>query len=97
MTDFNITNAMDVLTQTVFGGNTLVAGMAFLLVAFLVIVAIFSKLNAPPVYSLVPMIPVVIMFGYLGIVDGTVSMLIVIISVVIVAMYARKMVAGGSE
>lgn len=97
MTDFNLENVMDVITQTVFGGNSLVAGMAFLVVAFLILLAIFSKLNAPPVYTLVPMIPLVIMFGYLGIVDGTVSMLLVIISVVIVAMFARKMVAGGNE
>lgn len=97
MVDLNIDKVMDVLTQTIFGGNSLVAGMTFLVMAFLIVLAVFSKLGTPPVYALVPMIPLVILFGYLGIMDPTVGMLIIIISVVMVGIYARRLAGGGSE
>lgn len=95
MTEFNVQTILDVLTQTFFGGDSSIAGIGLLIGVFLLLVVIFSRIGAPIPYTLIPMIPVTLFFTYLGIVDATVSMLIIVITVVIVAMFARNVVEGG--
>lgn len=94
MTDFNITNIMNIISQTLFGGNNTLAGLCMMMACFFVGVVIISKIGAPPTYALVPMIPLAIIFGTMGIMDPTVAVLIVIVTSVVMAAYARHVVEG---
>lgn len=93
--DFTIAGVVDVFAQTLCGGSTVIAGLLIMLGVYLAILAVFAAAKAPLEYSLVPLIIVDIAFAAMGIIDYTLSMLVLIITAVLVAGRVRDMVVGG--
>lgn len=92
--DFTITNIISVIAQTVFDGNTTIAGLAIMLLVAFIMIAILANIKAPVQYSLVPIIILAIIFASMGIMDTTVSFIVIIISAVVVATGARNLVGS---
>lgn len=90
--DFTFTNIINVIAQTVFAGNTTIAGLAIMLLVAFVMMAILANIKAPVQYSLVPIIILAIIFAAMGIMDTTVSFIVIIISAIVVATGARDLV-----
>ena len=93
---FSFNTIVGVIGQGFFDGSTSLAGLAIMAVLFFVMVAFLANVRAPVTYALVPMMLLAIMFAALGIVDTTVSFLIIIICAVLVALSARNLVGGRS-
>lgn len=93
--DFTLNNIMSVLADTFFQGNVAIAGLAVMLAVFLVFVVILANVKAPPLYAVVPMIPLAVMFAALGIMDANLSFFIIVVTAVIVAVQARSIAEGG--
>lgn len=92
--EFTLENVMNIIAQTFFGGNGTLAGLCIMMVCFFIIVVIMGRLRTSPTYAVIPMIPLAIIFGSLGIMDPTVAVLIVIITTIITAAHARNLVEG---
>ena len=80
------------ITADLFGGSTTLAGLAMLIVAWMVCAVICLNLRASPVYSVVPMIPLSIFFTAYGVLDETIALLIIIVTAVLVAAEFRKVI-----
>lgn len=93
--DFSIQSVVDVVANSLCGGSTVIAGLLIMLGAYLAILAIFAAVKAPLEYSLVPLMIVDIAFAAMGVIDYTLSMLVLIITAVLVAGRVRDMVVGG--
>lgn len=68
------------------------AGLAMLVIGWAVCAVICMNMRASPAYSVVPMIPLAIFFSAYGILNETISILIVLISAVLVASEFKKVV-----
>lgn len=85
-------NIVDLLASNLFGGSVTLAGLAMLMLAWLLCVVICANLKASPAYSVVPMIPLAIFFSAYGILNETVMIIIVLVSAVICAAEFKKVV-----
>lgn len=94
MTAITFDNVVAVLADSFFGGDTNVASLAIMLAVFLVFVVILANVKAPPVYALVPLIPLALMFAALGVLSVNLSMLIIVLASVFTAMEARNIATG---
>ena len=92
--DFSIQNLIGIIAQVACGGDMNVAGLLVMVMVFFVALMIMAMARAPVVYSLVPMIPLAILFGAMQIIDLTLSFLVIIITAVVVGMEVRKTVLG---
>ena len=92
--EFSFQNVIGMLGQVLFGGSTEIAGLAVMLVVFFIALLIMSRAGAPVEYSMVPMIPLAIFFGYLGIFSTELSFIIIIITAVIVGVKVARMTTG---
>ena len=90
--DLNFTNILDFAASYFFGGSTTLAGLAILVAMWAVAAVICMNMKAPPVYSIVPMIPLAIFFSAYGIVNETVMIFIVLICAVMTAAEMKKVV-----
>ena len=81
--DFN--NIVDLVSTQFFAGSTSLAGLALLLVGWAICAVICMNMKAPPIYSIVPMIPLALFFSAYGILNETIMIIIVLISSVMVA------------
>ena len=88
--DFTFNNIVQIIAQEFLGGNTTIAGLCIMLVVSFIMMAILANLRAPVVYSLAPMIILAIAFAGLGIMDTTVSFLVIILCAVVIAAQARR-------
>lgn len=93
--DFNIQSIVDVVANSLCGGSTVIAGLLIMLGVYLAVLAVFAAVKAPLEYSLVPLMIVDIAFAAMGVIDYTLSMLVLIITAVLVAGRVRDMVVGG--
>lgn len=93
--DFTIQNIMSILANTFFQGNMDIAGLSIMLVTFFIMVVILANVKAPPLYAVVPMIPLAVMFTALGIMDATLSFFVIIVTAVVIAVMARSIAEGG--
>lgn len=93
--DFSIQSVVDVVANSLCGGSTVIAGLLIMLGVYLAILAVFAAVKAPLEYSLVPLMIVDIAFAAMGVIDYTLSMLVLIITAVLVAGRVRDMVVGG--
>ena len=91
--DLSFTSIIDFVCSYFFGGSATIAGLAILVVTWIVAAVICMNMKAPPLYSIVPMIPAAIFFSAYGIINETVSIFIVLICSVITAAEFRR-VAG---
>lgn len=96
MVDFTIQGIIDVLAQTLCGGSTVIAGLLVMVAAFFVTTVIFAAMKAPIHYALVPMILIDIVFTALGVINTTLSFIIIIVCAVLMARQVRDIVGGGS-
>lgn len=92
--DFNFANIVQILSNELFGGNTTVGGLVIMMGVTFIMMAILANIKAPVQYSLAPMMIMAIIFTSMGIMDTTVSFIIIIISAVLIAATARKTIGG---
>lgn len=92
--DFNFINIVNIISQEMFGGNTTVGGLVIMLACAFIMMMILASLKAPMHYSLAPMILMSIIFAAMGIMDTTVSFIIIIVCAVLIATSARRLVGG---
>lgn len=92
--DFTFSNIINVIAQTFLGGDTTIAGLLIMLVIAFIMMAILANLKAPVVYSLAPMVILAIAFAAMGIMDVTVSFLIIILCAIVIALQARRIASG---
>ena len=90
--DLTFNNIIDLLANNVFGGSPTLAGLSLLLVAWAICVVICINMKASPAYTVVPMIPLSIFFSAYGILNETITIVIVLISAVIVAAEFKRVV-----
>jgi hypothetical protein len=88
---FNADTIIGVIGTTFFNGSTTLAGLAVMVVIWVMIVAVLANLKAPISYSLVPMIPVAIIFAGMNIISVDVSMIIILVCGVMTAVNIRNM------
>ena len=90
--DLSFTSIIDFTSSYFFGGSATIAGLAILVAAWAVAAVICMNMKAPPVYSIVPMIPLAIFFSAYGILNETVSKFIVLICAVLAASEFKRVV-----
>lgn len=90
--EFTFQNIVDLIANNIFAGSTILAGLALMLAIWAVCAVIFLAIKAPPVYTIVPLIPVSIFFTAYGLLNTTVMIIIVLVSSVVVAAEFKKTV-----
>ena len=90
--EFTFTNIIDLVANSVFGGSSTLAGLAILLAFWAVGAVICLAMKAPPVYTVVPLIPLSIFFTAYGALNETIMIIIVLVSSVLVAAEFKKVV-----
>ena len=90
--DFTFQNIIDLLANNFFGGSSTLAGLALMLAMWAVFAVICLSMKAPPVYTVVPLIPISIFFTAYGLLNETIMVIIVLVSSVIVAAEFKKVV-----
>lgn len=90
--DFTFQNIIDLVANDIFAGSTTLAGLALMLALWAVCAIICLGMRAPPVYTVVPLIPIAIFFTAYGILNSTITVVIVLVSSVLVAAEFKKVV-----
>ncbi len=90
--DFTFQNIIDLLANNMFGGSSTLAGLALMLAVWAVCAIICLSMKAPPVYTVVPLIPISIFFTAYGLLNETIMIIIVLVSSVLVAAEFKKVV-----
>ena len=83
--EFTFQNMIDLIANNLFAGSTTLAGLAIMLVFWAIAAVICLAMRAPPVYTVVPLIPISIFFTAYGLLNETIMIIIVLVSSVIVA------------
>ena len=90
--EFTFQNLVDLIANNVFGGSSVLAGLALMLAMWAVFAVICLAMRAPPVYTVVPLIPISIFFTAYGLINETITIIIVLVSSVLVAAEFKKVV-----
>lgn len=90
--EFTFQNLIDLLANNLFGGSSTLAGLALMLAMWAVFAVICLAMRAPPVYTIVPLIPISIFFAAYGLLNETVGIIIILVSSVLVAAEFKKVV-----
>ena len=90
--DFTFQNMIDLVANNIFAGSTTLAGLAIMLAIWAVCAVICLAMRAPPVYTVVPLIPISIFFTAYGLLNNTIMVVIVLVSSVLVAAEFKKVV-----
>ena len=90
--DLNFPTIVDFVSQYFFNGSSTLAGLALLVGAWAICAVICINAKPSPVYSVVPMIPLAIFFAAYGILNETITILIVLVSSVLVASQFKQVV-----
>ena len=90
--ELTFANVIDLVATHVFGGSTTLAGLAILLAAWAVCAVICLSMRAPPVYTVVPLIPLTIFFGAYGLLNTTIMIVIILVSSALVAAEFKRVV-----
>ena len=85
-------NIIDLIANNLFEGSTTLAGLAVLMAFWAIAAVICLAMKAPPVYTVVPLIPIAIFFAAYGLLNETITIIIVLVSSVIVAAEFKKVV-----
>lgn len=93
MADLSFTSIIDFVSSYFFDGSSTLAGLAILVVAWVICAVILVNMKAPPTYSVVPMIPLAIFMSAYGIVDETITIFVIIISAAMVASQLKQVVS----
>lgn len=90
--DPTFNNIITVIADLMFNGSTTLAGLALLIAAWVICAVVCYNMKAPPTYTVVPMIPLCVFFTAYGIMDETISIIIILVSSVLVASEFKKVV-----
>lgn len=90
--EFTFNNMIDLIANNVFAGSSTLAGLAILLALWAVCAIICLAMRAPPVYTVVPLIPLSIFFTAYGALNEMIMIIIVLVSSVLVAAEFKKVV-----
>lgn len=90
--DFTFQNMIDLIANNIFAGSTTLAGLAVMLAVWAIFAVICLAMRAPAVYTVIPLIPISIFFTAYGLLNGTIMVIIVLVSSVIVAAEFKKVV-----
>lgn len=90
--ELNFSTILEWLANSFFGGSTTLAGLGVLVAAWAVAAVICLNFRASPAYSVVPMIPICIFLTGYGVLNETVSVMIILVSSVLVASEFKKVV-----
>lgn len=90
--DFTFDNLIQIVANDIFAGSTTLAGLALMMAIWAVCAIICLAMRAPPVYTVVPLIPISIFFTAYGLLNNTIMIIIVLISSVLVAAEFKKVV-----
>ena len=90
--EFTFQNLIDLIANNIFGGSSTLAALALMLAIWAVFAVICLAMRAPPVYTVVPLIPISIFFTAYGVLNNTVMIIIVLVSSVLVAAEFKKVV-----
>ena len=90
--EFTFQNIIDLFANNFFGGSTTLAGLSIMLAIWAVCAIICLAMRAPPVYTVVPLIPLSIFFTAYGLLNNTIMIIIVLVSSVLVAAEFKKVV-----
>ncbi len=90
--EFTFQNMIDLVANNIFAGSTTLAGLAIMLAIWAICAVICLAMKAPPIYTVVPLIPISIFFTAYGLLNETIMIIIVLVSSVIVAAEFKKVV-----
>lgn len=90
--EFTFNNIIDLVANNIFAGSTTLAGLAIMLAIWAICAVICLAMKAPPVYTVVPLIPISIFFTAYGLLNNTIMIIIVLVSSVLVAAEFKKVV-----
>lgn len=90
--DLSFSSIIDFVSSYFFDGSTTLAGLAILVAVWFLAAVVCLNFKAPPVYSIVPMIPIAIFLSAYGIVNETVMIFIVLVAAVMAASEFKKVV-----
>ena len=90
--EITFSNIIDLFANSMFGGSTTLAGLAIMLAIWAICAVICLAMRAPPVYTVVPLIPISIFFTAYGLLNNTIMVVIVLVSSVLVAAEFKKVV-----
>lgn len=90
--EFTFQNIIDLVSVNIFNGSTTLAGLAIMLAIWAVCAVICLCMKAPPVYTVVPLIPISIFFTAYGLLNNTIMIIIVLASSVLIAAEFKKVV-----
>lgn len=91
--DFTFGNLIQIGADVFFGSSTAVMGLAAMVGIWLVIAAILANMKAPISYSLVPLIPIALIFMGYGIISVDVAMIIILVVSVFAAIMFRGIIS----
>lgn len=92
--DLSLNGIIDIVAWAFFGGSASLAGLAIMLVFMFAAVALLAAFKAPITYALVPVMIIALFFTSMGVLDTTISFLIIILCAVIIASQARNLTGG---
>ena len=90
--EFTFQNLIDLIANNIFAGSSTLAALALMLAMWAVCAIIILAMKAPPVYSVVLLIPISIFFTAYGALDETVMIIICLVSSALVAAEFKKVV-----
>lgn len=90
--EFTFDNMIDLVANNIFAGSTTLAGLAIMLAIWAVCAVICLAMKAPPVYTIVPLIPISIFFTAYGLLNYTITIVIILVSSALVAAEFKKTV-----
>lgn len=90
--DLSFTTIINYIAIYYFDGSTTLAGLAILVVAWIISAVVLFNMRAPPTYSVVPMIPISIFFSAYGILNEVITIFIIIVSAALVASQLKTVV-----
>ena len=90
--DITFDNIINLIANNMFGGSTTLAGLAIMMAIWAVCAVLCLSMKAPPVYTVVPLIPISIFFTAYGLLNNTIMIIIVLVSSVIVAAEFKRVV-----
>ena len=90
--EFTFQNLIDLIANNFFAGSSTLAGLTLLIAIWAVCAVICLAMKAPPVYMVVPLIPISIFFTAYGLLNETIMIVIVLVCSVLVAAQFKRVV-----
>ena len=90
--EFTFDNIIDLVAVNIFAGSSTLAGLAIMLAIWAICAIICLAMKAPPVYTVVPLIPISIFFTAYGLLNYTITIVVILVSSVLVAAEFKRVV-----